>query len=150
MEVLSYTSNKGMRNSMYSHTLNEFLEASANSTVPTYDKWCFVERYNNINFTVKNVLSDYMVELKKLSTNVYLTEQDLTKYNYKPKLLSADVYGTIDLFYVILLLNGICNVKEFHDINPIKMIKKEDLFSYLSDIMTSERKNIEGYNYAHN
>ena len=150
MQFSSYTSNNGKANSMYSHTLDEFIEAGSNVTVPTYADWCFIERYNNINFTVKNILSDYLVELKRLSTNVYLNNDELRKYNYKPRLLSADIYGTTDLHYLILLLNGICNVKEFHDINPLKMIQKDDLYSYLTSIMNNERKNILQYNYSRN
>lgn len=146
MNASSYTINKGDRNPLYSHTLEEFIAAGDSSTIPTYDSWCFLDNYNNIKFTVKNVLDDYLVELKNLATNVYLTDADLSKYNYKPKLLSADVYGTTDLFYLILIMNGICNVKEFVNINPIKMIKKDDLFSYLSNIITCEKKNIEMYN----
>ena len=146
MNTGSYTINKGNRNPIYAHTLEEFITAGDNSTIPTYDSWCFLDSYNNIKFTVKNVLDDYLVELKKLSTNVYLTDADLSKYNYKPKLLCADVYGTTDLFYIILLLNGICNVKEFVNINPIKMIRKDDLFSYLSNNITCEKQNINLYN----
>ena len=146
MNSSSYTFDKGFRNPMYSHTLDEFIEAGSSSTVPTYDKWCFKDSYNNIDFTVKNVLDDYLVELKKLATNVYLTDKDLTKYNYKPKLLSADVYGTTDLSYLILLMNGICNVKEFVNINPLKMIRKDDLYSYITNIITCERESIETFN----
>lgn len=142
----SYTYNKGFRDPIYAHTLQEFIESGYNTNIPTYDSWCFVDSYNNIKFTVKNVLDDYLVELKSLSTKVYLTDKEITKYNYNPKLLSADVYGTTDLFYMILLLNGICNVKEFVNINPIRMIKKDDLMSYLSNIITSERQDIQTYN----
>lgn len=146
METTSYTINSGKRNALYAHTLEEFINSGNSDKIPTYDTWCFVDNYNNIKFTVKNVLDDYLVELRNLATNVYFTPEDLTKYNYKPKLLSATLYGTTDLFYIILLMNGICNVKEFVNINPVKLIKKDDLFSFLSNIITGEKKNIEMYN----
>lgn len=146
MEIRSQTEYSGTDNSIYAHTLSEFVEAGKNKVAPLYGDWCYVDSYNNINFTVKNVLDDYLFELKKLATNVYLEDKDISKYNYKPKLLSADIYGTTELDYIILLLNGICNVKEFHDINPIKLIRKDDLLSYLSNINTSEKYSIDIYN----
>jgi len=145
MELSSRTFNNGT-NPMYSHTLPEFIEAGNNTSVPSYDYWCYKELYNNIEFVVKNVLNDYLFELQNLCTNVYLTEKELKKYNYKPKLLSADVYDTTELHYLIMMLNGICNVKEFVDINPIKMIRKDDLYSYLNNINISEKEFINKYN----
>ena len=98
---------------------------------------------------MKDVLDDYMYELKKLAINIELTNDELVKYNYKPKLLSADIYGMTDFYYLILLLNGICNVKEFHNINPLKLIPADDLGNYLSSILTNESKNIKKFNSYH-
>ena len=145
MYVQSQTFFKGT-DPMYSHTLEEFLEAGVSNTVPKYDYWAYIESYNNIEFVIKNVLNDYLYELKNLCTNVYLTDKEMKKFNYNPKLLSATVYDTTELHYLIMLLNGICNVKEFVNINPIKMIKKDDLFSYLTNISTAEKKYIEQHN----
>lgn len=146
MEITNFQLTKGNVNPIYSHSLDEFLEAGSVSGVPTYDYWSYIESYNNIEFVVHNVLSDYIPELKRLSTNVYLTDKEMQKYNYKPKLLSADVYGTTHFHYLIMMINGICNVKEFLNINPIKMIPKDDLSSYITNIITAEKKAIDIYN----
>ena len=146
MELLNFQLNKGNANPIYSHSLEEFIEAGAVSGIPTYDYWSYIESYNNIEFVVHNVLSDYIPELKRLSTNVYLTDKEMQKYNYKPKLLSADVYGTTHFHYLIMMINGICNVKEFLNINPVKMIPKDDLSSYITSIITAEKKSIDLYN----
>ena len=145
MEISSKTFNKG-NNPLYAHSLQEFIDAGTNSGVPTYDFWSYKELYNNIEFIIKNVLHDYLFELRNLCTNVYLTDKELKKYNYNPKLLSADVYGTTELHYMILMFNGICNVKEFVNINPIKMIRKDDLNAYITNLVTSEKKYIDMYN----
>ena len=75
-----------------------------------------------------------------------LMEEEIKNLNYKPKLLSADVYGTTHFHYLIMMINGICNVKEFLNINPIKMIPKDDLSSYITNIITAEKKAIDIYN----
>lgn len=140
----------GTTNPMYSHTLSEFKAAYNNrSVVPLYDSFCYQEQNGGIKYIVKNVLNDYLYELKKLSVNIQLTNDELVKYNYKPKLLSADIYGMTDFFYIILLINGICSVKDFHDINPIKLIPSDTLGDYLSSITTNESTNIKRFNSCH-
>lgn len=140
----------GTTNPMYSHTLSEFKAAYNNrSVVPLYDSFCYQEQSGGIKYIVKNVLNDYLYELKKLSVNIQLTNDELVKYNYKPKLLSADIYGMTDFFYIILLINGICSVKDFHDINPIKLIPSDTLGDYLSSITTNESMNIKIFNSCH-
>lgn len=140
----------GSSNPMYSHTLDEFKAAYNNrSVVPLYESFCYQEQNGGIKYVVKNVLDDYLYELKKLSINIELNNDELVKYNYKPKLLSADIYGMTDFFYIILLINGICSVKDFHDINPIKLIPSDTLGDYLSSITTNESKNIKIFNSCH-
>jgi len=140
----------GSTNPMYSHTLEEFKAAYNNrSVVPIYSSFCYQEQNGGIKYVVKNVLDDYLYELKKLAINIELTNDEIVKYNYKPKLLSADIYGMTDFFYIILLLNGICNVKDFHDINPLKLIPSDSLGNYLSSITTNESTNIKKFNSYH-
>ena len=140
----------GSTNPMYSHTLEEFKAAYNNrSVVPIYSSFCYQEQNGGIKYVVKNVLDDYLYELKKLAINIELTNDEIVKYNYKPKLLSADIYGMTDFFYIILLLNGICNVKDFHDINPLKLIPSDSLGNYLSSITTNESPNIKKFNSYH-
>lgn len=140
----------GSTNPMYSHTLEEFKAAYNNrSVVPIYSSFCYQEQNGGIKYVVKNVLDDYLYELKKLAINIELTNDEIVKYNYKPKLLSADIYGMTDFFYIILLLNGICNVKDFHDINPLKLIPSDSLGNYLSSITTNESANIKKFNSYH-
>ena len=140
----------GSTNPMYSHTLEEFKAAYNNrSVVPIYSSFCYQEKNGGIKYVVKNVLDDYLYELKKLAINIELTNDEIVKYNYKPKLLSADIYGMTDFFYIILLLNAICNIKDFHDINPLKLIPSDSLGNYLSSITTNESTNIKKFNSYH-
>ena len=145
MNIGSTTLKKGS-DPLYSHTLSEFVEAGSNSSRPTYDYWSYIASNNNIQFTLKNIINSYLYELKSLSTNVYLSDKELKKYNYNPKLLSADVYGTTEFHYLIMMINGICNIKEFVNINPIKMIRLTDLTSYLTSISVAEKTYIDQYN----
>jgi hypothetical protein len=141
----------GRSNPIYSHTLKEFIMAgkNKNNTIPTYDKLSYQQTEANITYVIKQILDDYLVELKRMSVYIQLSKEELKKYNYNPKRLCADVYGNTEMYYLILLLNGICNVKEFHDINPIRMIPIEILNEAISSIQINELDNIRRYNSRH-
>lgn len=55
----------------------------------------------------------YIDFIKEKSVKVVLTSDELTKYKYKPKLLSYDLYGTEELWFLILRLNNICHEMDF-------------------------------------
>lgn len=141
----------GRSNPIYSHTLDEFIMAgkNANNRVPSFDRLSYQMTQANIKYIVKNILDDYLVELKRLCIYIKLSKEELKKYNYNPKRLCADIYGNTEMYYLILLLNGICDVKEFHDINPIRMMPIGVLNEALSAIQINELASINRYNSIH-
>ena len=132
----------GRSNPIYSHTLDEFIMAgkNANNRIPSFDKLSYQMTQANIK---------YIVELKRLCIYIKLSKEELKKYNYNPKRLCADIYGNTEMYYLILLLNGICDVKEFHDINPIRMLPIGVLNDALSAIQINELPSINRYNSIH-
>ena len=84
------------------HTLSEFLSVGRSANIISYTKLSFLEN----NYVVKNILDDYMFELKRSAVDVKLSDEEYTKYRFRPKLLSYDVYDSIEFFYVILKLNN--------------------------------------------
>lgn len=141
----------GNSSPLYSHTLNEFIAAGTgrNSGVINYDTMCYQKLLGNVKYCVKNVLDDYIRELKGLSVNILLNKDEIKRYNYNPKLLCADVYGNTDMYFIILLLNGLCDVKEFKNINPVKMLPVSVLEDTISSILINELDNIKINNSIH-
>jgi len=131
-----------------SYTMTEFIALGEASDAVDYTKLSFIETYNSRDYTICNVLTDYLYELKNDAITVTLSNAEQLKYRYRPKILSYDVYGTTELYYIILLLNGICNVKEF-DFTSLKMLKKDDMSNFLSEIYTANKSDISKYNTIH-
>ena len=52
-------------------------------------------------FIIRNIINDYVYELKELSIEVKLTTDEIYKYKYNPKRLAYDVYGSTKLFFII-------------------------------------------------
>lgn len=137
-------------NVMYTHNYSDFMNAQKQSTNVSYTDFCFRERRGMVSFVVKNVIRDYIYELKQLSNKIELTDEDVEKYKYKPKLMSADLYGTTEYYYIILMLNNMYDQKSFVNIKNLNLLGKKQLQECISEIYSSESANIEKYNSIHN
>lgn len=128
------------------YTLDDFSAASPSSQL-SYYKLSLIEKdpNHNIEYDVYNVLSDYLPELKSMAKSVELSDKEYYTYRYRPKLLADYLYGNGELYFIILWLNDMWNVKDFNS-RKIKLISKSDLSETLSKINSSEKSFIEGYN----
>src|SRR5574344_2109562 len=93
-------------------TLAEFISYS-NSTKISYNNLSFIDILDDIKFPIVNIIDDYVDEIKDKSFDVTLSDKEYLKYKYRPKLLANDIYGNGEYYFIILAINGICNVKEF-------------------------------------
>lgn len=58
-------------------------------------------------------LNKYMPEFKSTLVSVNLNEAERLKYRFNPKLLSFDLYGTTELWFMILEVNEIQRIIDF-------------------------------------
>ena len=126
-------------------TIEDFIE-SGNGVTITYPNLSFIDMMSNGTWAaVLNVVNDYIDELRDICVNVKLTTEQQFIYHYKPKLLCYDIYGNPELYYIILLINDMADVKEFT--KPIiKMPRKNDMSTLLTYIYNAERAAIAAYN----
>ena len=130
-------------------TIAEFIDSGASVTM-SYNVLSFIDILSNgTEATILNVLNDYMQELRQISFKVRLNNKEYYKYAYKPKLLSFDLYGTTELYFIILLLNDMADVKEFTK-NPIYLPKPSLLSDFLTNVYNAERVDISEYNSKRN
>ena len=126
-------------------TIEEFIESGKGITI-SYPTLSFINVMSNeTKVSVLNVVSDYIEELRNACENVKLSEEQQFTYFYKPKLLCYDVYDNPELYYIILLINDMADVKEFTK-PVIKMLKKSHMSMLLSNIYNAEKEAIDSYN----
>lgn len=65
-----------------------------------------------LNF--ENLIVKYMPELKNIKTKVTLSNPEYAKYKFNPKVLSYDIYGTTELWFLILEANELHSITEFN------------------------------------
>lgn len=148
MAIYSYTASKPVTQT---HTIGEFIAVGNSTNDHTgYKDLSYYETLDNIEFTIKPLVDDYLYELKEMAIDVNLTDEEVRKYHYNPKLLCYDIYGATKIYYVILRLNDMCNVHEFDlATKKIKMLTRTDMSESLASIYKSENLSIGVYNKDH-
>lgn len=126
------------------YTVEQFISFRNNAYI-SYNNISFLDKYDNIKYPVKNVLDDYIDELMEITIDITMSDKEYNKYRYKPKLLARDIYENPELDFLILRINGICNMKEF-DSKTIKLIKIDDLDNFISSIYNANKSDIDIYN----
>lgn len=123
------------------YTVEQFIELSSNKVI-SYESLSLVEKIDNITTITYNLLNDYKEEFEELTISINMTDSEFLRYQFKPKLLAYDIYGDPELYFIILFLNNICNIKEFNN-KKIKMLKKDDLVKLISAIYNAETDSIQ-------
>lgn len=125
-------------------TIEEFISFKDDTTI-SYNNLSFRDRYDNISYPIKNIIDDYHDELMELVKEVTMSETEYIRYRYKPRLLANDIYDNPDLDFIIMAINGICNMKEF-DNQTINLIRVDELEEFLTVVFNSNKNDIDVYN----
>jgi hypothetical protein len=100
---------------------------------------------NGTQVSILDVINDYMDEIRSLCVTVKLSDDEYRKYMYKPKLLCYNIYGNPELYFVILLINDMADVKEFNK-RTFLMLSRDYMSQLMSYIYNSEIDSIKVYN----
>jgi len=123
------------------NTIDQLVSAGKN-VILTYNNLAILEKIQYMHLPIDNIIYTYIDELKKYIIPIKLTEMELVRYKYKPKLLAFDVYGSTDLYFVIMALNGIIDVRDF-TMSTVNMFKKEHMNIIMSSIYNAEKISLE-------
>lgn len=126
-------------------TISQFIEAGKGVTVSYYNMSFNEILSNGTHVSTLNVISDYLTELRNACNEVTLSKEEQNAYFYKPKLLCYDIYGNPELYFIILLINDIADVKEFTK-PTIKLLKKEYMNTLIGYIYNAEKDAMDKHN----
>lgn len=93
---------------------SSFSEKYENSELSKYNS-----SSQNIRFFDNILMNKYYDKIKNSCSSRYLSKEDNFKYQYRPEALSSDVYGTTDLWYLILKVNSCEDFSEFHNLDYV-------------------------------
>ena len=118
------------------YTIEEFI-AEGSSTEISYDKLSIFENVDGLYLVTHNVLDDYKKEIYQCCRTIVLSTSEMNKYRYKPKLLAYDIYGSVQLDFIILLLNDMIDPKDF-DRKKLKLPYASSLSIFLNTLYSKE------------
>lgn len=122
-------------------TIQDFINSAPSNSI-TYESTSFLEKFTTLTLVSYNIFNDYIEEMLDLSVSVTLSDEEYNRYMFRPKLLAYDVYGSTEVYFLIMLLNNICNVKEFN-FKKVKMLRVEDLEKVISAVYNSEKYRLD-------
>ena len=122
-------------------TIQDFINSAPSNSI-TCESTSFLEKFTSLIMVSYNIFNDYIDEMLDLCVTVTLSDQEYNKYIYRPKLLAYDVYGSTEVYFIIMILNNICNVKEFN-FKKVKMLRVEDLEKVISAVYNSEKYRLD-------
>lgn len=91
----------------------------------------------------ENLIIKYMPELKEMKVKVSLSNEEYSRYKFNPKLLSFDIYGTTELWFLILEANELHTISQF-DSKTIYLFRA-DIIEKVARILNLEVDN-KNYN----
>ena len=94
---------------------------------------------STISVPYHSVMRDYMNAFKDAVVTIKLDDLEISKYRYKPKRMSNDLYGTPELWSAILELNGCASLIDFTLDKPIKLYDPRKLKGLLNEVMILEK-----------
>ena len=131
-----------------SSTLEDFIAAGEDAAIISYYNFSILQvEYSpdktlRIDFTIDNLINDYMDVFKDAAVKVKLTSAEKTKYYYNPDLLAYDIYGSTELDFIIMQMNCIIDPKDFN-IPALTLVNKSTLVAIMSRIYSAESKYIQ-------
>jgi hypothetical protein len=98
------------------------------------------EGYDGVEHLDHNLIEDYLDLLETVDAE--LDDQQFKRYKYKPDLLAYEVYGSTQLDFIILMINDMCDPKEFNR-KKIKLPYASTLFEFLDLVYATNSNYIE-------
>lgn len=127
------------------YTLSQFISMKDNDEI-TYRNFSILQKSitdPTMIYSIDNVIYDYLEEMKLYRKLVTVSDQEKIKYKYKPKLLSFDIYGSTEAYFILLAMNGMCNIKEFDLLdNTFWALSPTDMVTFLNTISKAESEYI--------
>lgn len=134
-----------MSNPNYTSNIEQFINCKSTQSI-NYNNLSYLETLSNgLQSPIWNTVTDYIDDIKSLSSIVEFTDEQYSRYKYKPKLLCNELYGNPEVYFVILLINNMIDIKDFNS-KKVKLISKSSMESLMSTIYNAEKTMVSEYN----
>ena len=128
------TKTRDMLKDKETYRLKDFVRLKSVDEI-TYRNFSILVKSHGLEMLDHNLFLDYIYDIEDLVVEMeFESLEQQSKYRYAPDLLAFDVYGSVQLDFVILFLNDMIDYKEF-DLSVVRMLRLPDLYSLFSTII---------------
>lgn len=124
-------------------TLKEFIKAGVNDDM-TYRNFAILEVIPcGLELVDHSLIDDYLTELRTVSTTInQISDAERTKYRYCPDMLAYDIYGSTQLDFIVMMVNGVVTPTEFTMRGDLLLPKASVLKEFLSMVYNADNEYI--------
>ena len=138
MALNTFRSNSSMKET---YKISDFIKQKSIDDL-TYRNLSILLKSHGLEVLDHNLFSDYINDIEPYVVNMEFEDAvQQNKYKYSPDLLAYDVYGSVQLDFIILLLNDMIDYKEF-DLSVVRMLRASDLFNIFNIIYNKNQNYI--------
>jgi len=109
--------NKSQENTLLFENCSDMYTYEQNN--PGYNSSRKLRIYEN------RILNKYIPLFKQYGEIKLFTDDEIKKYQYRPKRLSLEYYGTIDFWWIILAVNGYMSILDFKNFSSLIIPDKD-------------------------
>lgn len=134
------SNSNAVSNPALTYTLDDFISMKISDDM-TYYNFSIIEKINDVEHLDTNLIELYIDELQSQCLTIELDQDQYSRYKYNPDLLAYDIYGSVQLDFVILLINNMYDPKEFIK-KTLKLPYASTLSTFLNNVYSKESEYI--------
>lgn len=125
-------------------TINDFISMRDTFKISQdkLKKSCYIYNENSdeyLKMPYSPLINKYKEFFDSISAKIPLNDDDYKKYKFSPKRVSLDIYGTTELWSVILYINNCKSVIDF-DLHTIKLLFPDKVNDMINEIFIFENE----------
>jgi hypothetical protein len=121
-----------LNNPAQTYTLEQFISMK-NTDDMTYNNFSIYGLIDGQQILESNLIDEYLDELYKICSPVQLSVDEQKNYKYAPDLLAYDVYGSVQLDFIVLASNDMVDPKDFN-LKKLKLPTASRLREFLNEV----------------
>lgn len=121
-------------------SLSEYIDQLDITYSKLFLKSLIISGDNTLIVNSTSLSNKYYDYIMKNTMTLELSNSEYMKYRYQPKLFCYDIYGTTELWFLLLRINNFTSISEFNS-KKIKVFSGS-IFNVLNEILVNENTNI--------
>lgn len=129
------------RTNSHTRSMKDFVDSSLPNSLQLQNSSYFMVDSDTSIIEDMNIFRDrYYNQLMSYAIPMVFSDDEYNMYKYRPKKLSAELYDTIDYWYILLIINKMSTMLQFK--KKVVKVLSSDGVRFIKTILQKEEKEI--------